>query len=431
MSDPGFNLLAGVGLLCALAGALITYLIAGRRISELKNDNTRLAVQLEAGEKTAQAQALALEEARKHMSDTFGAMAGEALKHNSAEFLKLAQENLKQFQTRAESQLSEKEKAVENLVKPIHEAIEKTEKQIRQMEKERHAAFGSLNQNLQHIADTNRLLQGETRNLVQALRRPEVRGQWGEMTLKRLAELAGMVEHCDFAEQQQVRTEDGLQRPDMIVRMPDGREIIVDAKTPLDAYLSAVEAGTDEDRAQALKRHARNVRTRVQELSAKAYWQSFDKAPDFVVLFVPGDQFLTAALELDAKLLEDALQNKVVLSTPTSFVALLRAVAYGWRQESLAENAEEIRKLGSELYDRLTVFADHLARVGSNLNKSVAAFNKAVGSFDTRILPGAKKFVDMGVSGKKTLAGPDQIEQGTRRVEAAETDQDPPENTQH
>ncbi|MFP5506221.1 MAG: DNA recombination protein RmuC, partial [Gammaproteobacteria bacterium] len=278
------------------------------------------------------------------------------------------------------------------------------------------------------MAESQRLLQGETRNLVQALRRPEVRGQWGELTLKRLAELAGMVDRCDFYEQEQVQTEAGRARPDMIVRMPDGREIVVDAKTPLDAYLSAVEAVDDVARKRELERHARKVRERVRELSAKAYWQQFRNAPDFVVLFIPGDQFLTAALDQDRTLIEDALAAKVILATPTSLVALLRAIAFGWRQDALTENAEVIRKVGEDLYQRLGTFAEHLTKMGRSLDASVAAYNKAVGSFDTRILPGARKFTELGITAKSELAEADPIERAARAVQPSAEAPEPTES---
>ncbi|OOZ40613.1 recombinase RmuC [Solemya pervernicosa gill symbiont] len=412
-------------LLALGLGLLIGHLRAQREVTTLREAKIKLSSELAHEQRSAADKIAALEkaqaEARGQLSDTFGAMASEALKHNSSEFLKLAQENLKQFQTQAQGELSQREKAVENLVKPIREALQKTESQIQKMESERQSAYGSLSKHLETMAEAQRLLQGETRNLVQALRRPEVRGQWGEMTLKRLAELAGMVEHCDFYEQEQVQTEEGALRPDMIVRMPDGREIIVDAKTPLDAYLSAVEATDDESRQRELARHTRKVRERVKELASKSYWQQFKNSPDFVVLFIPGDQFLTAALDNDRKLLEDALADKVILATPTSFVALLRAVAYGWRQEALADNAENIRKLGEEMYDRLATFADHLSKVGKSLDSSVNHYNKAVGSFDTRILPSARKFTEMGISAKKEVGDSQQIERAPRRVESAET----------
>jgi len=415
-------------LLAAAIGYLIAHLRTQREVSQLREERARLTADLDNERRSSQERIATLEQAqtqaKAQLTDTFSAMASEALKHNSGEFLKLAQENLKQFHTQAQGELASREKAVENLVKPIREALEKTENQIQSMEKERQSAYGSLTKHLETMAEAHRMLQGETRNLVQALRRPEVRGQWGEMTLKRLAELAGMVEHCDFFEQEQVRTEDGALRPDMIVRMPDGREIIVDAKTPLDAYLGAVEATDDDKRQSELNRHARKVRERVKELASKSYWQQFKNSPDFVVLFIPGDQFLSAALDIDRKLLEDALANKVILATPTSFVALLRAVAYGWRQEALAENAEHIRELGEVMYERLATFAEHLAKVGKSLDNSVNHYNKAVGSFDTRILPSARKFTEMGISARKKIADGQQIERAPRRVESDQPAED-------
>jgi len=254
---------------------------------------------------------------------------------------------------------------------------------------------------------------------VNALRRPEVRGQWGELTLKRLAELAGMVEHCDFYEQEHIETKEGALRPDMIVRMPGGREIVVDVKTPLDAYISAVETSDEAMRTQHLQRHTKNVKERVRELSGKAYWSQFTRSPDFVVLFIPGEQFLSAALDNDPSLMEHAMQQKVILATPTSLVALMRAIAYGWRQESLAENAEQIREVGSELYHRLATFTDHLSKIGKSLTSSVQHFNKAVGSLDTRILPSARKFTEMGISSEKPIESLSQIETTAKSVESA------------
>lgn len=407
-----------LAVIAALIGGGIIYLRSQRRIAELSEKNTELKTTLEM-ERNAQVDKLAAlenaqEQARKQLTETFGHLSSQALKHNNEEFLKLAQENLKQFQTKAQGDLSQKEQAIENLVKPIKEALEKTEKQIRSMEHERKEAYGALTNHLEIMAQTQQALQGETRNLVKALGRPEVRGQWGEMTLKRLAELAGMVEHCDFYEQEHTQTEDGAMRPDMIVRMPGGREIIVDVKTPLDAYLSAVEATDDKEREIHLARHTKNVRKRVQELASKKYWSHFENAPDFVVLFIPGDQFLSAALDKDHALLEDAMQQKVILATPTSFVALLRAVAYGWRQESLAENAEHIKEVGEELYGRLATFAEHLGKMGKNLNTTVQHYNKTVASFDTRVLPSARKFTEMGISTKKGVEHIDQIETAAR-----------------
>lgn len=413
--DPTVFILAV--MLAALLGGLLVYIVQHRRQTALRTEVTRLEAELTVERRRAEERLASLEDAREQLRETFGAMASQALKHNSGEFLKLAQENLRAFQAHAEGSLGQREKAVENLVKPIREALEKAEAQIRRMENERKEAYGSLTKHLETMAESQRLLQGETRSLVQALRRPEVRGQWGELTLKRLAELAGMVDRCDFFEQEEVQTDAGRQRPDMIVRMPDDREIIVDAKTPLDAYLNAIEAGDDESRRRELERHARKVRERVRELSAKAYWQQFRRAPDFVVLFIPGDQFLSTALEYDRQLLEDALAAKVILATPTSFVALLRAVAFGWRQDALTENAEIIRKVGEDLYQRLATFAEHLTKIGRSLDASVNAYNKAVGSFDSRILPGARKFTELGIASKADIAEPEQIERAARTVQ--------------
>ena len=409
--------LALVAALAALVGGLLTYLKLQRRITDLSEKNTALSTTLEMERKAQSEKLETLEQARARLSETFGNLSSQALKHNSEEFLKLAQENLKQFQVKAQGDLTQKEQAIENLVKPIKEALSNTEKQIRNMEHERKEAYGSLTKHLETMSHTQQALQGETRNLVKALTRPEVRGQWGEMTLKRLAELAGMVEHCDFFEQEHTNTEDGALRPDMIVRMPGGREIVVDVKTPLDAYLSAVEAADDTERETHLVRHTKNVRKRIQELAGKSYWNQFKKSPDFVVLFIPGDQFLGAALDNDHGLLEDAMQKKVILATPTSFVALLRAVAYGWRQESLTENAEKIREVGEELFGRLGTFADHLGKMGKSLNSSVQHFNKAASSFDTRVIPSVRKFSEMGISAKKDVGSLEQIEHTSRDIE--------------
>lgn len=368
-------------------------------------------------ETTLDLERVAASEKLAEVEKTFATLSQQALQSNSQTFLQLAHETLQRFQVQAKGELDQKEKAVENMVKPIREALEKAEQQIRAMENERRQAYGALHKHLETLTETQQLLHGETRNLVQALRRPEVRGQWGEMTLKRLAELAGMVEHCDFFEQEQVSDEEGRFRPDMIVRMPDQREVVVDAKTPLDAYLSAIEASDDETRKKYLEQHARNVRVRVRELAAKAYWSRFRRAPDFVVLFIPGEQFLAAALDLDRELLEDALRQKIMLTTPTSFVALLRAVAYGWRQEALAANAEQIRQIGEDLYNRLATFSEHLGRLGRSLDAAVTQYNRSVGSFQAKVLPGARKFTELGFNGAKPLEEPEQIETGLREVE--------------
>jgi len=420
MSADNLVVLIPALLLAVISGALGVYLYLTGKLERLRNEHAQLETELDHERMRALEKQAALEQLNSQLKDTFNAMATEALNSNNEQFLRLAKESLGQFHIKAEGELEKREKAVENLVKPIRDALEKTEKQVERMESGRQQAHGALTKHLETMAESHRLLQSETRNLVQALRRPEVRGQWGELTLKRLAELAGMVEHCDFQEQASVQTDNGQQRPDMVVRMPDKREIIVDAKTPLDAYLSAVESVKDDERKTRLEQHARNVRARIRELSSKSYWQQFRHSPDFVVLFIPGDQFLSAALDVDHTLIEDALSQNVILATPTSFVALLRAIAYGWRQEVLAENAEVIREVGQDLYGRLATFAEHLSRLGRSLDSSVSAYNKAISSYDSRILPGAKKFTELGVTARKQPPRLEPVERSARHVEAPE-----------
>lgn len=420
--DTLILILGGVAIF--LLGWLISKVFCMRQISDMRNQNTELQTTLEMERRIAIEHLTASERARIEMANTFSALSSEALKNNNESFLRLAQEKLRQFHIRAEDDLKAREKSVEGLVKPIQDALVKTEQQIRRMEHERKEAYGSLTRYLETMTQTQQMLQSETRNLVSALRRPEVRGQWGELTLKRLVEIAGMVEHCDFYEQENVSTESGNLRPDMIIRMPAGREIVVDVKTPLDAYLNAIEAKDDQERDRELDRHLRNLRQRIKELATKAYWNQFKKAPDFVVLFIPGDQFLSAALERDYNLLEEALVKKVILATPTSLVALLRAIAYGWRQETLAENADRIRQLGEELYQRLSTFGEHLNKLGKNLGGSVDAYNRAVGSLERQVLTGARKLNELGIESQKTLDTLEPIDKTIRSVQKDDLDQD-------
>ncbi len=412
-----------VQLIAALVGAFIAGILldawfaAGRKHTELERqqrDNAQLTAQLAAEQQRYVERDAALDEARQQLKDSFAALSSRALKENNEAFLRLARENLTQFQVQAEAELQRKEKAVETLVKPIREAMEKNEQQMQAMEKDRATAHGSLTQHLNLMAVSQVQLQLETRNLVQALRRPEVRGQWGELTLRRLAELAGMVEYCDFYEQVHHATAEGGMRPDLILRMPERREIVIDAKTPLDAYLSAVEAVDDQQRTQHLKRHARGMRERVKALASKQYWTQFKDSPDFVVLFIPGDQFLSSALQHDPALLEDALRDKVILATPTSLIALLRIIAYGWRQQAVNENAEKIRALGEELYKRVYTFTEHLTGLGKSLSSSVDQYNKAVGSLERQLLPGARRFTELGINPAKQLSATEQLDRTTR-----------------
>ena len=379
-----------------VVGALLAWWLGRRRQRELE---ARIQTQ-QALEKERDA---AFEAANARIASAFSEMANRSLKANSETFLRLAEQNLGTQQERAKRELSEREKAVEALVKPIREALEASNKQISELEKSRREAYGGIRAQLEEMQSSQKSLQKETHNLVNALRRPEVRGRWGEITLRRLVELAGMVEHCDFQEQVHSTSEGQVIRPDMIVRMPDRRELVVDVKTPLDAYLEAVEAGDDAQRKLALERHARNVHSHIRMLASKAYWDQFEESPEFVILFIPGDQFLSAALTERPDLIEYALSKQIILATPTSFVALLKAVAYGWRQLSLAENAREIRVLAEDLHGRLASFVGHMNTMGRQLARSVENYNKAVGSLERSVLPGARKFVELGVHEKRQI----------------------------
>jgi DNA recombination protein RmuC len=387
-----------------LAGLVVGYAVAAVRYAHYK------------------ARAEATTDAATEMEKIFKVLAGDVLRNSNQSFIELATQNLGKFQAEAKGDLEKSQRDLAELVKPINEALNKTAEQIREIEKERKEAYGNISRYLSGMTETQTQLQAETRNLVQALRRPEVRGQWGEMTLRRLAELAGMVNYCDFTEQDSRETAEGRVRPDMIVRMPDKRELVVDAKTPLDAYLSAVSAKTDEERGQFLQQHARKMRDRMRELASKAYWAQYKDSPDFVVMFVPGEQFLAAALAEDPKLMEDAFSNKIVLATPTSLIALLRAVAFGWRQVAFVENADAIKSLATELHDRLVVFANHLGNVGTGLSKAVKSYNDAVGSLEHSVLPGARKFPEMGLQPKKELPTLDPIELAPRLTGSQDPD---------
>ena len=385
-------------LLAAIAAAAtIGWFFGRRRVHALEIELAASRGELKASADVASEREYALDLALERLRAGFDVMAGQALRGNNETFLALANQLLGRQQAQAMHQLSEREKSVESLLTPIRDALQRTHEQIARIEKERAESFGALRNALEGVTLGQQSLQQETRNLVTALRRPEVRGQWGEMTLRRLVELAGMLEHCDFDEQVHVVGDDRNLRPDMIVRMPDGRQLVVDVKTPLDAYLAAIEASSDEARAVAVRRHAQAVSDRVRQLSSKSYWSQFERSPDFVVLFIPGDQFLSAAMGELPNLLEDAIRQDVIIATPSSFIALLKAVAYGWRQNALAENASLIRELAEDLYRRLAAFSAHVARMGRTLGQSVDAYNSAVGSLERQVLPGARKFTELGL----------------------------------
>jgi DNA recombination protein RmuC len=417
-NDVRLLVLLGVCLAVGLCvGALGWGLWIRRRRLGLEVEIATLRGELKSQQAIAEERARTMEHAEARLSASFAELASKKFNDHSESFLRLAKENLGAQQERANLDLTKKEQSIAQLVKPIQEALKKTHQQIGEIEKSRHESFGSIAAQLKVMAESQETLQGETRNLVTALRRPEVRGQWGELTLRRVAELAGMVNHCDFIEQAHTETESGAVRPDMIVRLPDQGTIVIDAKTPLDAYLTAIEANDDQSRKVALRRHERKVAERVRELASKAYWAQFEESPEFVILFIPGDQFLAAAMDVNPELHDEALRQKIILATPTSLIALLKTVAYGWRQVQLAENAEEIKRLAQDMHDRLSTFTGHLAKLGKQLEGSVKAFNSAVGSMERKVLPGARKFVELGVQAKEELPTLSEIETTARDIE--------------
>ncbi len=399
-----------------VTGALIAWLIGRQRRKKLIEHIALVENNLKNQETIQSEREAAFELANAKLTAAFSDVANQSLRSNSENFLRLAEQNLGTQQEKAKRELSEREKAVEALVKPIRDALDASQKQISELEKARSEAYGGIKNQLEEMQLNQKSLSQETQNLVKALRRPEVRGRWGEITLRRLVELAGMVEHCDFTEQVHTVSDSQAIRPDMIVRMPDQRELVVDVKTPLDAYLAAAEAEDDVQRKLGLERHAKNVRTHIRLLSSKAYWEQFDESPEFVILFIPGDQFLSAALNEQPDLIEYALSKQIILATPTSLVALLKAVAYGWRQLALADNAKEIRILAEDLYGRLATFVTHMNRVGRQLASSVENYNKAVGSLERNVLPGARKFVELGVHAQKDLEKLETLESVPRTM---------------
>jgi DNA recombination protein RmuC len=426
LSTSAAILLAVVALgIGAALGFLVASLRSAREKQALQVELEGERVRREADAKKESERIAALEQAEARLRNAFDKLASDSLRANSEMFLRLAREALSRDQVVAENALKEREAAIAQLVEPIRAALERTEQQVQAIERERRDAFTTLRTQIEGLAGGHAQLQRETRNLVTALRRPEVRGRWGEMTLRRVVELAGMAEHCDFTEQLHVVGEDGAMRPDMVIHMPDRRTLVVDVKTPLDAYLEAIEATTEEGRGLALKRHAQQVETRVRQLGGKNYWLQFEDSPEFAVLFLPGDQFLSAALTERPDLLDNALKVGVILATPSTLIALLKTVAYGWRQAVVAENAATIHQMGQELYRRLTTFVKHVEKLGQQLTRAVETYNSAVGSLERQVLPQARRFPELGVTADLPFPVLEPVSQVARKTTVASDEAEP------
>jgi DNA recombination protein RmuC len=364
----------------------------------------------------ASAQITALTDAQHTMRATFETIAADALRHSQEAFLTATRSELTALQADGAAHAEQREQTIATLLQPVRELLASYDTRLTQLDRDRTEALGQVAERLLQVHSVSDRLGRETRDLVQALRAPSSRGRWGELQLQRVVEVAGMLEYCDFETQLTMATDDGVQRPDMVVRLPGGSSIVVDAKAPLEGYLAAMDATDEPTRLAALDRHARQLRAHINALSERNYWRQFAHAPEFVVLFLPGEAFHAAALERDPSLLEAGVAQRVLIASPTTLIALLRAAAYGWRQERVAESAAQVSALGRELSERLAVFTAHLTDMGVSLDQAVTRYNRAVGSFDARVLVAARRFTDLGAGAANpdALDAPSQIERQAR-----------------
>ena len=448
----GIGLTIIVIVLAALAGAAVSYAVfalravrkagesarlaaAAGRVPQLEEENTGLREQLRVAEtKTAASEAAREAERKSHdarvaeltrmgaeLERKFAGLASEVLGKNSESFLKLVSERFEKHSESAKEDLEKRRAAIETLVKPLGESLGKFETKVDAIEKAREGAYRAISEQVKHLSEGQTGLRSETNRLVQALRRPQTRGRWGEYQLRNVLDLAGMTEHVDFVEQATLEGDDGRLRPDVVIRVPGGKSIIVDAKTPLDAYLNAVEAPDEETRERFIADHARQVRDHVRALSSRDYWKALPETPEFVVMFVPGESFFAAAIESDPALFESAARQRVLISTPTTLIALVKTIAYGWQQEKLAENAQAVASQGRDLYERIKTFGGHMGDIGRSLQQTVERYNRGVGSLERRVLPAARKFEELGVTpAASSISTLEPVELDPREAQAEE-----------